>query len=99
MTDGEGLIWHSDESTSSLVGFDLETLEKIYDISIPEYVHGISVDFHGYVWGVSFAGNNAYRVDPATGEFETYSGLNGAYTYSDMTGFALETAGGFVPEG
>ena len=60
----------------------------------------MSVDFYGYVWGVSFAGNNAYRADPETDDVVTYSGLVGAYTYSDMTGHNLSTAGGGgVPQG
>jgi hypothetical protein len=57
-------------------------------------VHGISVDFDGKVWGVGFANSNAYRADPETDEVESYNQLVGAYTYSDMTGFALSTAGG-----
>ena len=36
-------------------------------------------------------------LDPATGQVDTVSGLVGAYTYSDMTGFALSSAG--VPSG
>jgi hypothetical protein len=38
--------------------------------------------------------SNAYRVDPATGNFDTVTGLVGPYTYSDMTGFALDDVGG-----
>jgi len=98
MTDGESTIWHSNGSV--LTGFDLETLAISSTVNLPEYVHGISVDFFGNVWGVSFAGSNAYRADPETGTVDTYSGLIGAYTYSDMTGFALQTAGaGGNPQG
>ena len=83
-----------------LTGYDLETLNVSGTVSLPEYVHGISVDFFGNVWGVSFAGSNAYRADPETGTVDTYNGLFGAYTYSDMTGFALQSAGaGGVPQG
>jgi hypothetical protein len=46
------------------------------------------------VWGVEIAGSNAYRADPETNEVETFNQLVGAYTYSDMTGFALSSAGG-----
>jgi hypothetical protein len=93
MTDGESLIWHSNPQ-GTLHGYDLETLALVETIALPEYVHGISVDFYGYVWGVSFAGNNAYRADPETDAVDQYGGLDGAYTYSDMTGFALSSAGG-----
>jgi hypothetical protein len=101
MTDGNDLIWHSDYNTSGMMrGYNIETLEVDETIQLPEYVHGVSVDFYGYVWGVSFAGNNAYRADPETDDVTTYNGLFGAYTYSDMTGHNLSTAGGGgVPQG
>ena len=43
------------------------------------------------------AGNTAWRVDPMTGEAQTYDGLTGAYSYSDMTGFGLAAAGVLLP--
>ncbi len=99
MTDGDQLIWHSNPS-GTLLGFNIETLAVDEMVQLPEYVHGVSVDFYGYVWGVGFANNNAYRADPQTGQVDAYNGLTGAYTYSDMTGFALSTAGGgVVPSG
>jgi hypothetical protein len=91
MTDGETTIWHG--SNNAMVGFDTETLDLIHTIPLPNYVHGISVDFAGMVWGVT-PGAQAYRGDPESGEVETFNGLVGAYTYSDMTGFALSSAGG-----
>lgn len=93
MTDGVSTLWHSNPS-GTLLGFDIETLAIVDQIQLPEYVHGVSVDFYGNVWGVSFAGSNAYRADPGTGTIDAYNGLIGAYTYSDMTGFALSSAGG-----
>jgi hypothetical protein len=99
MTDGVSTLWHSN-SGGTLLGFDIESLDVVEQIQLPEYVHGVSVDFYGNVWGVSFAGSNAYRADPATGQVDVYNGLIGAYTYSDMTGFALSSAGGGgVPTG
>lgn len=92
-TDGDQLIWHSNPS-GLLLGYDIETLDVEEEIQLPEYVHGVSVDFQGKVWGVGFANSNAYRADPVTDDVDTYNGLFGAYTYSDMTGFALSTAGG-----
>lgn len=44
-------------------------------------------------------GNGAYRVDPENGDVTSYTGLVGAYTYSDMTGYALSVVGGFPPQG
>ncbi len=99
MTDGVETIWH-DSGSGTLLGFDLETLAVVNSIPLPEYVHGVSVDFQGKVWGVSFAGSNAYRADPDTLQVDTFNQLVGAYTYSDMTGFALSSAGGGgVPQG
>ncbi|MEM6992248.1 MAG: hypothetical protein AAF721_17185 [Myxococcota bacterium] len=95
MTDGNNRIWHANEQTFGTVqAFDTETLDVVEEIVMPEYVHGVSVDYQGNVWGVSFAGNNAYRGDPVTDKVDTYSGLFGAYTYSDMTGVGLSSAGG-----
>jgi hypothetical protein len=98
MADGEGRIWHSD-SSGMLLGYNIETLAVDAQVQLPEYVHGVSIDFDGYVWGVSFAGSNAYRADPSTGDVQTFDQLVGAYTYSDMTGFALAGAGAEPPEG
>jgi hypothetical protein len=99
MTDGADLIWHSNPS-GLLLGYNIDTLEVDEQVQLPEYVHGISVDFYGHVWGVGFANNNAYRADPSDDDVVTYSGLTGAYTYSDMTGHNLSTAGGGgVPQG
>ena len=71
---------------------DTETLVVKANYALPDHIHGISVDFFGYVWGVT-QGTDAYRLDPKDGSYKTVSGLVGAYTYSDMTGFALSMAG------
>ena len=65
---------------------DVDGVKQSYPL--PQHAHGISVDFNGYVWAVT-QGTEAYRLDPADGSFEVVKGLVGAYTYSDMTGFAL----------
>jgi streptogramin lyase len=90
MEDGAGTLW---QASSSLVGVDTQTLTVVKTIPIPNYVHGVSIDFYGYVWGVTLQQPYAYRCDPATMVCDTFTGLNGPYTYSDMTGFALKNAG------
>ena len=40
-----------------------------------------------------------HRVDPENCDVTAYTGLVGAYTYSDMTGYALSVVGGFPPQG
>jgi hypothetical protein len=96
MADGNGLIWLA---SNPMVAVDIETLDVVQTIGLPNYVHGVSVDFYGFVWGVTQGQPFAYRVDPATEEIETFTGLVGPYTYSDMTGWALSNVVGPPPSG
>jgi sugar lactone lactonase YvrE len=91
MTDGATTLYHSRYSQGVIVAIDTETVTPIKEYIIPAYVHGISVDFKGKIWGVTFAGSQVFRVDPETEVVDTYGGLIGAYTYSDMTGFGLSS--------
>ncbi len=93
MEDANGVLWTSPYPNAQLVGIDTDTVQLVQTINIPAYVHGVSIDFEGHIWGVEFAGTNAYRVDPETLQIDTVGGLIGAYTYSDMTGFAISAAG------
>jgi hypothetical protein len=78
----------------SIVGVDIDTLAVVELLDVPTYVHGISLDFEGRVWGVSLAETFAYRVDPVTGTVDTFDQLDMPYTYSDMTGTALAIVNG-----
>ncbi|MCA9707649.1 MAG: hypothetical protein KDK70_17500 [Myxococcales bacterium] len=91
MEDGQGTLWMANDP---MVGVDINTLQVVQTIDLPNYVHGISIDFYGYVWGPAIYNNEAYRVDPVAGTIDTITGLNFPYTYSDMTGFALSNATG-----
>lgn len=91
MEDGAGTLYMSG-GNNNIVALDTETLTVKQTFPVPQYVHGISIDFYGYVWGVSMS-TQAYRVDPMDGTLATFEGLVGAYTYSDMTGFALSNVG------
>jgi hypothetical protein len=91
MEDGNGTLWLANDP---MVGVDINTMAVVQTIDLPAYVHGISIDFFGYVWGPAIYNDEAYRVDPLTGVVDTVTGLNYPYTYSDMTGFALSNAGG-----
>jgi hypothetical protein len=86
----DGLLWMAD-GWEGVVGVNRDTLqvEKTWQTNGS---YGISIDFEGYVWAVAY-GNNATKLDPATGQIWTYGGLVGAYTYSDMTGYALTNVG------
>jgi hypothetical protein len=96
MVDGNGLLWVSGSNNPpySFKAFDTDAVSEARSFSVPEHLHGVSIDFEGYVWGVGGvpgigAGERAYRIDPVSGAYDTVEGLVGAYTYSDMTGFAL----------
>ena len=88
----DGLLWQASSSIQGVIGVDRETLQVVAQWPAGG-AYGISIDFEGYVWAVA-SGSTASKIDPATGQFWTYNGLVGAYTYSDMTGFALSSVGG-----
>lgn len=90
MSDGQGTMWLSH---NPLLGIDINSMQVVQSWPLPQDIHGVSIDFDGYVWGVPIVGSEAYRTDPVTGNTDTFTGLIGAYTYSDMTGFALANAG------
>ena len=85
----DGLLWMA--NGSGVVGVDRETLQ-VQQTWNAAGSYGISIDFEGYVWAVAY-GTTASKIDPTTGQFWTYNGLVGAYTYSDMTGYALVSVG------
>jgi len=88
MEDDKGTLYMSG-SGGKVVAIDVETLQIKATYPLPQYVHGISIDYYGYVWGVSL-GAQAYRIDVNNpGAFQTFNNLVGAYSYSDMTGVAL----------
>jgi len=92
MGDGDGILYRG--SYAQIHGIDTTTLEVVKTLDVgqagDDHIWGVAVDFEGKVWGVPRNGTRAYKVDPATGVIElSFQGLVGAYTYSDMTGFAL----------
>jgi hypothetical protein len=91
MPDGQNLIWLANDP---MVGVDINTMVVSQTLDVPSYVHGVSIDFDGYVWGPAINNDEAYRVDPVTGQVDVVPGLDLPYTYSDMTGFGLSQVGG-----
>jgi hypothetical protein len=92
MGDGEGILYRG--SYAQIHGIDTTTLEVVrtLDVAQPgdDFIWGVAVDFDGYVWGVPRNGSRAYKVDPNNNTIALQvDGLVQAYTYSDMTGFAL----------
>jgi len=90
MEDGKGTLYKA--TPGGIVGIDIQTLTVKQTYTLPEHIHGISIDFYGFVWAVGMT-TSAYRVDPMSAQYQTFSGLVGPYTYSDMTGFALSNVG------
>ena len=84
-----GLLWMS--NGSGVIGVNRDTLQ-VEKTCNGNGSYGVSIDFEGYVWAVAY-GTLATKWDPATCESWSYNGLVGAYTYSDMTGYALSNAG------
>ncbi len=92
MGDGNGILYRG--SYAQIHGIDTTTMEVVKTLNVgqpgDDHIWGVAVDFEGKVWGVPRNGTRAYKVNPATGVIEIlFQGLVGAYTYSDMTGFAL----------
>ena len=82
-----------------VVPIDVDTMVVGEPIQVPglQTPKGLGVDLGGNVWVISL-NDPAYRVDPDTEQIDSYLGLNGPYTYSDMTGWALQNAA-CTPEG
>jgi len=91
--DLQNRIWAAD-GMGNLVWVDMETLAVGGTVSLPlvgfskPTMKGVSVDIDGNIWAVPY-GFDAHKIDPNTFAITTFSGLNLAYTYSDMTGGAL----------
>ena len=60
---------------------------------------GISVDVDGFIWAVPDSQTRAYKVDPDALTYDQFNGLVGAYTYSDMTGGAINSVACNPPAG
>ncbi len=93
MADADGNVWGAGSNPCRLVHIDAAT-KKYVNNNIPlpgcQAPWGVSIDIDGYVWVVDMSASLAYKVHPETYQVElTVKGLVGPYTYSDMTGAAL----------
>lgn len=105
--DAQGRMWMNywtydgDGTNPGLVYIDGETMEVSAPFGIgcgASACRGISIDLDGNVWSTSMAQNTAFRYNPQTQQVDTYNQLVGPYTYSDMTGWALQNTS-CAPEG
>lgn len=92
MEDGKGRLYKG--SHFVIHAIDVETMaivDVINTLNPPQHFWGIALDFNGKLWAVPRSGTTAYRIDPVTHAADIVQGLVGAYTYSDMTGYALSS--------
>ena len=94
--DAEGRMWmnywtYNNGLTGGVIYIDRETMQVSEPFEIdPCERRGMSIDLDGNVWSTSAGCNTAYRFNPDTKEIAVYDQLAGPYTYSDMTGWALQ---------
>ncbi len=92
MIDSAGFAWAAGNAPCGAIKVDTATLAVVADdIALPGCVNpvGVSIDIDGFVWIPDRDANRAYKLDPNTFASETFEGLVGPYTYSDMTGAGL----------
>jgi streptogramin lyase len=98
--DDEGRVWIVGYPWGSpaVYAYDRDTMQLVDTIATPGVGsgRGLSLDYFGKILVVGSA--TVGRIDPETGDIATYDGLDSAYTYSDMTGWALKNVT-FPPEG
>jgi len=97
--DLQGRIWAAGQN--GVVWVDMETLAIGDEIALPvtNQIKGVSVDIDGYIWATAQDDPRAFKIDPDDYSYETYDGLDGPYTYSDMTGGAVFNVTCNPPEG
>jgi hypothetical protein len=97
--DLQGRIWAA--GNNGVVWVDMETLAVGDEIALPGsgQVKGVSADVDGYIWAIRQDDPTAYKIHPDTYEIDTFTGLDGPYTYSDMTGGAIVNVTCNPPEG
>jgi hypothetical protein len=100
--DLQGRMWFANND-KGISWVDMDTLAMGDTVPLPAgpgwTVKGVSVDIDGYIWAVRQDETAAYKVDPDDYSIESYDGLDGPYTYSDMTGGAVFNVTCNPPEG
>lgn len=93
--DAQGRMWmnywsYDGGSTRGVTYIDRDTMMVGPPRDLPSYGKGISIDLNGKVWAIGTFTDNAVRYDPDTDQVDVYENLQYPYTYSDMTGWALQ---------
>ncbi|MBV1861940.1 MAG: hypothetical protein KUG77_26195 [Nannocystaceae bacterium] len=96
--DREDRVWVAVDSAAPNNGCGLALIDAVSGdvvddvLTIPGCATpvGVSVDFEGFIWVVDETIDAAFKINPDTLSTELMvDGLDQPYTYSDMTGFAL----------
>ncbi|MFO0635246.1 MAG: hypothetical protein U0168_20555 [Nannocystaceae bacterium] len=98
--DPNGLMWVG--IVGGVQAIDVETMAlgpTVMFAGEASQCKGISVDLDGYVWAVPDSQDRAYKLDTSALTYEMIGGLQGAYTYSDMTGGAINSVACNPPAG
>jgi hypothetical protein len=100
--DADGRMWMNywqydgqNLGSDGLVYIDMDTMEVSEPFNLGcqgNSCRGMSVDLNGMVWSTSQSSNTAFRFNPETLQVDTYNQLVGPYTYSDMTGWGIQSA-------
>lgn len=101
VADREGRVWvahshcgNADDPDCGLVtSFDAETGgDQVHHWLESEVGSiGVDLDYAGRLWAVNYNTDSASRIDPVTGEIQTFETGFHPYTYSDFTGYSLLT--------
>ena len=97
--DRQGRMWFADVD-SQVSWMDKDSMMVLGTLTINDVVplgtqsnagnvKGVSVDVDGYIWVTRRHDPVAHRIDPDTLDIDFYNGLDDPYTYSDMTGGAI----------
>ncbi len=97
--DLQGRIWAATQGGVGWVDRDTLAIGDTVTLPFQGIYRGISVDIDGYIWAVRLGGSEAFRIDPDDYSFEMVGGLNGPYTYSDMSGGQLSAVTCGTPAG
>jgi hypothetical protein len=97
--DHQGRMWAATQNGVGWVDRDTLVVGDIVPLPIAGLYRGISVDVDGYIWAIRLGGTEAFKIDPESYEVQMVGGLNGPYTYSDMTGGQLNNVNCYEPEG
>jgi hypothetical protein len=99
--DGSGRMWmnywtydNQNLGGDGLVYIDMDTMavSEPFPLGCPNSsCRGMSVDLNGMIWSTSMAANTAYRFNPDSLAVDSYNQLVGPYTYSDMTGWGIQS--------